>query len=155
MANASDHHAIEVKIEVRSLVRISGTYYLSIPPEFIRAHNLEAGEGLLVKIGNVLTIAPIPRGEVIIPKEEILLPYPENIDASDEGRLSVAAFARNYQRINEYAKKERPDWELLEVKMKTVIRDGKRLFLVTEITNASKTRDEQGGTNEQSNRDSD
>lgn len=137
MDETSDYHGEEAKHEVRRLVRISGSYYLSIPPEFIRAHNLEVGEGLLVKVGNVLTIAPIPKGEVLIPKEEILLPYPEDMDTSDEGRLRVAVFAKNYQRINEYANKERPDWELLEVKMKTVMRDSKRLFLVTEITNST------------------
>ena len=135
MANTSDYHAVEAKSEVRRLVRISGTYYLSIPPEFVRAHNLEAGEGLLVKVGNVLTVAPIPKGEVLIPKEEILLPYPLGLDTEDASRLSVAAFTRNYQRIYEYTKKERPDWELLEVTMETVKIKGKQFFKVTKIIN--------------------
>ena len=128
---------IEAKNEVRKLLKISGTYYLSIPPNFVKAHNLDPGDGLLVQIGDVLTVSPVPKGDVLIPNEEILLPYPEDIDTDDASRLKVAAFAQNYQRINEYAKKERPNWEQLEVTMKTVARNNNLFFLVTGIANAS------------------
>jgi len=104
-------------------------------------HALEAGDGLLVQIGLVLTISPIPKGDILIPDEEILLPYPDDIDTDDEGRLRVAAFAQNYQTIKEYAEKERPNWKFLELKMKTVIKDGKKYFRVTEISEASDTED--------------
>ena len=125
---------------VKRLVKIKGSHYIAVPPEFIRMHDLEARDGLLVQIGQVLTISPVPKG-VLIPDVEILLPYPEDIDTEDEGRLRVAAFAQNYQTIKDYAKRERPNWELLELKMKTVIKDGKKYFRVTEISEASETQD--------------
>jgi hypothetical protein len=117
----------------RRLVRISGTYYISIPPEFVRAHNLKAGDFLMVEHNSIVIATPIPKGEVLFPKEEILLPYPQELDTDEEGRLSIAAFAKNYQRIHEYTKQERPDWELFEVNMETVDIEGKRFFKVTQI----------------------
>ena len=141
MAASNEFNINKTKSVVKRLVGISGSHYISVPPEFIRMHDLEAGDGLLVQIGSVLTISPVPKGDILIPDEEVLLPYPDDIDTDDEGRLRVAAFAQNYQTIKEYAEKERPGWELLELKMKTVIRDGKKYFLVTEISEASKAQD--------------
>ena len=132
---------------VKRLVKIKGSHYIAVPPEFIRMHDLKARDGLLVQIGPVLTISPVPKG-LLIPDIEMLLPYPEDIGTADKGRLKVAAFAQNYQSIKKYAEKERPDWELLELKMKTVIRDGKKYFLVTEISEASETQVRWEGKNE-------
>ena len=78
--------------------------------------------------------ADIP--DVLVPKEEILLPYPEDADISDEGRSSLA-LARDLRRIHDYVKQERPDWEMIEASIVTVIKDGKRYFLVTKIMNAT------------------
>jgi len=141
MIESSEIRVNKAKKKIRKLVKISGSYYVAIPPEFVKAHKLDVGDGLLLQIGDVLTISPVPKGDVLIPDIEMLLPYPEDIDTDDEGRLRVAAFAQNYQPIKKYAEKERPDWELLELKMKTVIRNGKKYFRVTEISEASETQD--------------
>jgi hypothetical protein len=135
MTETKDYPAAEATGKVRRLVRISGTYYISIPPEFVRAHNLKAGDFLMVEHNSVVTVAPIPKGKVLFPKEEILLPYPQGLDTDEESRLSIAAFAKNYQRIHEYTKQERPDWDLLEVNMETVKKEGRRFFKVTQIIN--------------------
>ncbi len=135
MADTNDYHAAETRSKARRLVRISGTYYISIPPAFVKAHNLKAGDLLMVEHNGVVTIAPIPKGKVLFPKEEILIPYPQGLDTDEEGRLSVATFAESYQRIHEYTKQERPDWELLEVNMETVEIEGRRFFKVTQIIN--------------------
>ena len=131
---ADDKHTI--RAGVRNLIQISGSHYLSLPREFIEAHNLKPGDALPIAYNGVLTITPIPKielkEEALIPRKEILLPYPGDADMSDEGRFSLA-LAKNYRDIHDYIKQEKPDWEEIEVNMETVIRDGKRYFLVTKI----------------------
>lgn len=126
----------QVKAGLRNLIAISGTHYLSIPPEFIQAHGLKAGDKVPIAYDGVLMMTPIPKVKgVLIPEEEILLPYPDskNIDTNDESRLSVAAYLENYDLIRSYVEEREPDWIMVGLSMETISKAGKKFFRVIKI----------------------
>lgn len=140
MARRKAYDKHEIRAGLRNLVKISGSHYLSIPPEFIEAHGLKAGDTLPIAYNGVLMITPIPKVEdALIPKEEILLPYPnpKNIDTDDENRLAVAAYNENYERIHDYVKQEQPTWKMVGLSMETVNRAGQKFFRVIKIINTT------------------
>ena len=85
------------------------------------------------------TFSAIEEKYVLIPKEEILLPYPDptNIDTDDENRLAVAAYVENYELIHDYVKREQPTWKMVSPSMETINRAGQKFFRVTKIINTA------------------
>lgn len=138
MARRKAYGKHEIRAGLRNLVKISGSHYLSIPPEFIEAHSLKAGDALPIAYNGVLMVTPIPKiKDVLIPEEEILLPHPKGLDTNDEGRLSVAAHTENYERIHDYVKQKQPTWKMVGLSMETINKAGQKFFKVTKIINTT------------------
>jgi hypothetical protein len=128
----------------RKLIKIGSSRAVTIPPDWLKYYEDKRGEpveDILMELDNIITISveegPKAEPEALFPKEEILLPYPKLPDTDDEGRLSVAAFAENYECIQEYVKREKPTWQTVGLSMETVMRTGKRFFRVTKIINTT------------------
>lgn len=129
----------------RKLITVGSSRAVTIPPDWLKYYEDEFGEpieDILMELNNVITIAVVhPKTkqvvEFMIPTEDIFLPYPKGLDTDDEGRLSVAAYAENYERIHDYVSSRKPDWIAVGVNMETVKKAGQKFFKITRIFNAT------------------
>jgi len=46
-------------VKVRAVLKLGSSYYISIPPEFMRLHNLKKGDRLPVLAGKILKVVPM------------------------------------------------------------------------------------------------
>lgn len=48
--------------EVRQVIKIGRSHYISIPPEFLEAHNIKQGDKLPIAANHIMKIIPMPEG---------------------------------------------------------------------------------------------
>ena len=129
----------------KRLIKVGDSRAVTIPPGWLKYYEDEFGEPIeevLMELNNVITLAVVhPKTkqvvEFMIPTEDIILPYPKEVDTDDEERLSVAAYIENYERIHSYVSSKKPDWKAVGVNMETIKVDGLKFLKVTRIFNAT------------------
>ena len=50
----------EVIAEARQVIKIGRSHYISIPPEFLEAHNIKQGDMLPIAADHIMKIIPMP-----------------------------------------------------------------------------------------------
>ena len=50
----------DVIAEVRRVIKIGKSHYISIPPEFVKAHNIKGGDKLPIAADHIMKIIPMP-----------------------------------------------------------------------------------------------
>ena len=50
--------------EPRQVIKIGRSYYISLPPEFVKAHNIKAGDWLPTAADHILKVIPMAEGEI-------------------------------------------------------------------------------------------
>ena len=53
----------DVIAEVRQVIKIGRSHYISIPPEFVEAHNIKQGDKLPIAADHIMKIIPMPEGQ--------------------------------------------------------------------------------------------
>lgn len=46
-------------VKLRSVLKSGSSYYISIPPEFMKRHGIKKGDRLPVLVGNILKVVPM------------------------------------------------------------------------------------------------
>lgn len=50
----------DVIAEVRRVIKIGRSHYISIPPEFLKAHNIKQGDKIPIAADHIMKIIPMP-----------------------------------------------------------------------------------------------
>ena len=50
----------DVVAETRRVIKIGKSHYISLPPEFVEAHNIKGGDKLPIAANHIMKIIPMP-----------------------------------------------------------------------------------------------
>jgi len=112
-----------IRAEVRKIRRVGQSSYLSLPPEFVKEHNLKPGDSLPVAYNGILMVTPIP--EANEPVEELELEYTQIVKRKDRvlipiGDKPVDSFLDGFDPLYEQIKAKYPDYMIKHIDTITV-----------------------------------
>jgi len=53
----------DIVAEPRQVIKIGHSYYISLPPEFMKAHGIKQGDWLPTAANHILKVIPMPEGK--------------------------------------------------------------------------------------------
>lgn len=121
--SAQKSHNTTIRAEVRKVVKVGDSSYLSLPPEFVKEHGLKPGDSLPVAYNGVLMVTPIPeKGE---PLEKLELEYTQIIKPEDRILIPVSgdpvrSFLDGFDPFYEQIISKYPDYMICDVNMRTI-----------------------------------
>lgn len=125
-----------IRAEIRKMRKVGESFYLSLPPEFVKEHNLKPGDALPVAYNGVLIVTPIPEAKE--PVETLELEYTQIIERKDRvlipvGDKPVDSFLDRFDPLYEQLKAKYPDYMIKHIDTITVRISKRNYFQPTRI----------------------
>ena len=110
---ARKHQNTTIRSEVRKIVKVGDSSYLSLPPGFVKEHGLKPGDSVPVAYNGVLIVTPISEAKEE-PAEKVELEYTEIVEPGERILIPVSgdpvrAFLDGYDPFYEQITLEIPD----------------------------------------------